>query len=113
VTCEAMGIGSAVWLRNSAPGKIYETSWSDFSRNSLPYCSNAVRKNQLANPSLATHLSECFEFYAIYGVVYFKSRSVLHAAIFFFLSLRCLLYEGRAAGFEPELVKLAALPRYQ
>jgi hypothetical protein len=24
-----------------------------------------------------------------------------------------LLYEGRAAGFEPELVKLAALPRYQ
>jgi hypothetical protein len=28
---------------------------------------------------------------------------------------RCtiLLYEGRAAGFEPELVKLAALPRYQ
>jgi hypothetical protein len=24
-----------------------------------------------------------------------------------------LLYVGRAAGFEPELVKLAALPRYQ
>jgi hypothetical protein len=24
-----------------------------------------------------------------------------------------LLYEGRAAGFEPELVKLAPLPRYQ
>jgi hypothetical protein len=24
-----------------------------------------------------------------------------------------LLYEGRAADFEPELVKLAALPRYQ
>jgi hypothetical protein len=24
-----------------------------------------------------------------------------------------LLYEGRAAGFEPKLVELAALPRYQ
>jgi hypothetical protein len=29
------------------------------------------------------------------------------------LSLRCLLYEGMAAGFKPELVKLAALPHYQ
>jgi hypothetical protein len=28
-------------------------------------------------------------------------------------SLRCLLHEGRAAGFEPELVKLAGLPCYQ
>jgi hypothetical protein len=26
---------------------------------------------------------------------------------------RCLHYEGRVAGFEPELVKPAALPRYQ
>jgi hypothetical protein len=28
----------------------------------------------------------------------------------YILSLRFLLYVGRAAGFEPELVKLAALP---
>jgi hypothetical protein len=32
---------------------------------------------------------------------------------FYPLSLRFILYEGRAAGFEPELVKLAALPRFQ
>jgi hypothetical protein len=44
-----------------------------------------------------------FFFYTFYGL-----RRGLST-----ISLRCLFYEGRAAVFEPELVKLAALTRYQ
>jgi hypothetical protein len=44
---------------------------------------------------------------------YFKNSFIVSFLVLNPLSLRFRLYMGRAAGFEPQLVKLAALPRYQ
>jgi hypothetical protein len=61
----------------------------------------------------------CFSLiYMWQGIFWYQWRAIFTNFCFNFLwplpvSLRFILYVGRAAGFEPELVKPAALPRYQ
>jgi hypothetical protein len=75
----------------------------------MTYSSNpATRSQSSKNAILFSNLWTALFFYVIFFFTFYALRRGLQT-----LSLRCLLYEGRAAGFEPELVKLAALPRYQ
>jgi hypothetical protein len=113
------GSGSGIWILKPDPDQKVIESWPNIDHNPKP-CWKQIKKMQ---QNLRKGFFQCC-WAAVLAVASVTVPYSIRSQILFFITFyglrrdlsspwRFLLYVGRAAGFEPELVKLAALPRWR